>query len=122
VRAAAEPLISIASRIRGRSIDELRVRSVQALQARIERLSDRFMLHLRGFVPEHATESLVNRGVDLLSEVDPAVIARLPSVVPAEPHGAPAAASEPGHSGRMTALASTAGGWTQLELEEPRRG
>ena len=42
VRTAAAALTSIVARIRGRSLDELRVRSVQALHARLERLADRF--------------------------------------------------------------------------------
>jgi Heparinase II/III-like protein/Heparinase II/III N-terminus len=42
VRTAAAALTSMVARIRGRSLDELRVRSVQALYTRLERLADRF--------------------------------------------------------------------------------
>jgi len=78
VRAAAEALISMAARIRGRSIDELRVRGTQALQARMERLAERFPLRLPGLVPEQAAESFLDPRLELFAGTgaDPAAIAR----------------------------------------------
>src|SRR5579864_8438158 len=43
VHSARGSFASIVTRIRGRSLDELRVRSVQALHARLERLWDPFL-------------------------------------------------------------------------------
>jgi hypothetical protein len=51
-----------------------------------------------------------------------ALLAAMPTFTPGEPYGEPVVADEARQSGRMIALANTAGRWTQLELEEPRRG
>ena len=79
MRSARGALTSIVTRIRGRSLDELRVRGVQALQARLERIRDAFLprrLPIRGGTA--ATELLFDRGGAFVAGagVDPAVIAR----------------------------------------------
>jgi hypothetical protein len=51
-----------------------------------------------------------------------AFLAAMPTFAPAEPHGEQVVADEPRQSGRMIAWANTGGRWTQLQLEEPRRG
>ena len=50
-----------------------------------------------------------------------ALVAAMPTFTPAEPREQ-IVADEPRRSGRMIALANAAGRWTQLQLEEPRRG
>jgi len=51
-----------------------------------------------------------------------ALLAAMPTFTPAVPRGEPVVTDEPRQSGRMIALANRAAGWTQLELEQPRRG
>ena len=77
VRGAVEGLASVVTRIRGRSLDELRVRSVQALHARLERLRDRWPLPLPNRCSERATPPAFAREVRFLGGgVEPGVIAR----------------------------------------------
>jgi len=51
-----------------------------------------------------------------------ALLAAMPTFTPTEPHSEKLVADGPRLSGRMIALANTGGRWTQLQLEEPRRG
>jgi hypothetical protein len=51
-----------------------------------------------------------------------ALLAAMPTFTPTEPHSEKVVTDGPRQSGRMMALANTAGRWTQLQLEEPRRG
>jgi hypothetical protein len=50
------------------------------------------------------------------------LLAAMPKFTPAEPHGEQVVADELRLSGRMITLANTGGRWTDLQLEEPRRG
>ena len=71
----------------------------------------------------------VRGGADLIWQTDvaargdvTALLAAMPTFMPAEPHGEQVVADEPRQSGRMIALANSGERWTQLELEEPLRG
>jgi hypothetical protein len=78
VRGPAEALVSIVTRMAGRSLDEFRVRGVQALHAHLERLWDRFPLQRPRPAPEPVREALFARAVPFLAGAgsDPGVIAR----------------------------------------------
>ena len=66
------------TRMRGRSLDELRVRGMQALQAHMERLWDGLSTRLPRRAPPPSAEALFSTGVPFLAGVvaDPGVIAR----------------------------------------------
>ena len=64
-------------RLRGMPLDELRVRAVQALRVRMERVSDRLFPGPSGKVEPPDRQSTLNRGVEfLIAENHPASIAR----------------------------------------------
>jgi hypothetical protein len=66
------------TRLRGRSLDELRVRSIQALHAGLERLCGHFSARPRASVPAPAAQQLSDPDLALLAGAgaDPGVIAR----------------------------------------------
>ena len=106
------------TRIRGRSLDELRVRGVQALQARLERIGGRFLprLPIRGRMP--ATELLFDRGGAFVpgAGVDPAVIARAIARLDPEVRACFTERSDAAERGRVTLL-----GYEPLWVGNPPR-
>jgi hypothetical protein len=78
VRSATRKWGVLATRLPGMSFDELRVRAVQALRARIERVSDRFSAPRSAEARALGTQFAVSRGLGFLTDIesDPALIAR----------------------------------------------
>jgi hypothetical protein len=78
VRSARRKWGAIVTRLPGMSLDELRVRAVQALRARMERVSDRFFSGPSSKARTRGTQSALNRGLELLTGAgsDPALIAQ----------------------------------------------
>jgi hypothetical protein len=107
------------TRIRGRSFDELRVRGVQALQARLERIAGAFLprlLLIRGETA--ATELLFDRGGAFVpgAGVDPAVIARAIARLDPEVRACFTKQSDAAERGMVTLL-----GYEPLSVGNPPR-
>src|SRR5262249_20750686 len=87
VRSVRRKWGALATRLQGMSLDELRVRTVQALRVRMERVSDRFSSTRWTEARAPVTQSALHRSLGFLAggASDPALIAR--AVVRLGPEG-----------------------------------